>query len=153
LLSAKSAQLWLDGKLIGYLGELSPQGLKQFELRGATTVAEIQVAALMSAARLVPKYVPLPLQPATSRDVNLVVDERVRWADLAGAVRSSGKFLEELQYVETYRSPQLGAGKKSLLMTLTFRKPEGTLTSEEADQLRDQIVNACTAAYGAQLRA
>jgi phenylalanyl-tRNA synthetase beta chain len=153
LLSATSAELWLDGQLVGYLGELSAQGLKQFELRNATTVAEIKVAALMAAARLVPRYVPLPAQPATSRDVNLVVDERVRWAELAGTVRSSGKFLEELQYVETYRSPQIGAGKKSLLMTLTFRKPEGTLTSEEADQLRDQIVNACGAAYGAQLRA
>ena len=116
-------------------------------------MAELKVSALMSAARLVPKYVPLPALPATSRDVNLVVDERVRWADLAAAVRSSGKLLDELQYVETYRSQQLGAGKKSLLMTLTFRKPEGTLTSEEADRLRDQIVAACGTAFGAQLRA
>jgi phenylalanyl-tRNA synthetase beta subunit len=38
-------------------------------------------------------------------------------------------------------------------MTLTFRNPEGTLTSEEADALRDRIVAACGAAYGAQLRA
>ena len=108
----------------------------------------------MSAARLVPKYAPLPSQPATSRDVNLVVDDRIAWADLAATVREQGgELLEEMQYVETYRSPQLGTGKKSLLMTLTFRKPAGTLTSEEADQLRDKIVGACGTAFGAQLRA
>jgi phenylalanyl-tRNA synthetase beta chain len=154
LFSSRAAELWLKGELIGYLGEVSDDGLKRFELRGATTVAELKVAALMSAARLVPKYAPLPALPATSRDVNLVVDERVRWADVAGTVRRSGAFLEELQYVETYRNPQqLGPGKKSLLMTLIFRKPEGTLTNEEADQLRDRIVTACGSAFGAHLRA
>ena len=108
----------------------------------------------MSAARLVPNYEPLPTLPAMSRDVNLVVPESICWSDLAGTVRQhGGKLLEDLQYVETYRSPQLGQGKKSLLMTLTLRRPEGTLTSEEADALRDQIVAACGSAHGAQLRA
>ncbi len=155
LLSGRSAELWLADERIGYLGELSSEGLKRFELRGSTTVAEVKVSALHAAARLVPKYVPLPALPATSRDVNMVVEERIRWSDLAATVRQQGgQFLEALKYVETYRHPQqLGPGKKSLLMTLTFRKPEGTLTSEEADQLRDHIVAACGTALGAQLRA
>jgi phenylalanyl-tRNA synthetase beta chain len=154
LFSPRSAELWLSGSLIGYLGEVSSAGLKQFELRAASTVAELKVSALMSAARLVPKYAPLPAMPAISRDVNLVVDDSVRWIDLAKTVREhGGPLLEEMQYVETYRSPQLGAGKKSLLMTLAFRTPEGTLTNEEADRLRDQIVAACGSAFGAQLRA
>jgi len=70
------------------------------------------------------------------------------------ARQRGGKLLESLEYVETYRNPQqLGLGKKSLLMTLSFRKPDGTLTNEEADALRDQIVAVCHEQLGAQLRA
>ncbi len=153
--SPRSAELWLKGELIGYLGEVSDDGLKRFELRGPTTVAELKVAALMNAARLVPKYAPLPALPATSRDVNLVVDERIRWADVAGTVRrtaaSSSKSCSTWRPIAIRSSSD--AARRACLMTLTFRKPEGTLTNEEADQLRDQIVAACGSAFGAQLRA
>jgi phenylalanyl-tRNA synthetase beta chain len=154
LLSPRSAELWLGGELLGYLGEVSADGLKRFELRGKTTVAEIKVGLLNRLVRLVPQYHPLPTLPATSRDVNLVVDDAVRWSQVAAVVRKSGgTLLDGLEYVQTYRQPQqLGEGKKSLLMTLSLRKPSGTLTSEEADEVRDQIVAACSKELGAQLR-
>jgi phenylalanyl-tRNA synthetase beta chain len=154
LLSPRSAELWLGGELLGYLGEVSADGLKRFELRGKTTVAEIKIGLLHRLARLVPQYHALSTLPATSRDVNLVVDDAVRWSTVAEVVHASGgAALDELEYVQTYRNPQqLGEGKKSLLMTLSLRKPSGTLTSEEADQVRDRIVEACSQKLGAQLR-
>ena len=154
LLSPRSAELWLGGELLGYLGEVSADGLKRFELRGKTTVAEIKIGLLHRLARLVPQYHALSTLPATSRDVNLVVDDAVRWSTVAEVVHASGgAALDELEYVQTYRNPQqLGEGKKSLLMTLSLRKPSGTLTSEEADHVRDRIVEACSQKLGAQLR-
>jgi phenylalanyl-tRNA synthetase beta chain len=154
LLSPRSAELWLGGELLGYLGEVAADGLKRFELRGKTTVAEIKIGVLDRVAKLVPQYRPLPTLPATSRDVNLVVDDTVRWSAVATVVcKAGGGLLDGLQYVQTYRNPQqLGEGKKSLLMTLSLRKPSGTMTSEEADQVRDRIVAACSSQLGAQLR-
>ena len=149
-----SAELRLEGQTVGYLGQVASPALKQFELRGTTTVAEIKLSAWMQAARLVPQYSRLPPFPASSRDVNLVVDEAVRWSDVAETVRAQGgKQLETLNYVETYRSPQLGTGKKSLLLTISFRSEQGTLTNEEVDRLRDRIVAACSEKLGAVLRA
>jgi phenylalanyl-tRNA synthetase beta subunit len=90
-----------------------------------------------------------------ARDLNLVVNERVRWADLAGTVQAAGGGeLEAVEYRDTYRDPQrLGAKKKSQLFTITLRRKDGTLTSAEADRVRDQIVAACEKSHGAQLRA
>jgi phenylalanyl-tRNA synthetase beta chain len=155
LFTSRSAELWLAGELAGFLGEVSAEGLRRFELRGASTVAEIKLAALMGVARLVPRYSPLPAFPAVSRDVNLVVDEAVRWSAVSSAVREgAGPLLEDLQYVDTYRhAEQLGQGKKSLLLTMTLRNPQSTLTSEEADRIRDAAVSACQRSVGAQLRA
>jgi len=58
-----------------------------------------------------------------------------------------------LDYRDTYRDPQrLGADRKSLLMTLILRRHDRTLTSTEADAVRDAVVAACVAKHGAQLR-
>ena len=77
--------------------------------------------------------------PAVTRDLNLVVDESVRWADVAATVRSGGRALRRSR--SSFRTSiataeRLGAGKKSLLFTLTLRSREGTLTNDEADQIR-----------------
>jgi phenylalanyl-tRNA synthetase beta chain len=118
-------------------------------------VAEVKLAPLVAAADLTPRYVPQPPYPAVSRDLNLVVDEAVRWADVAATVRQhGGPDLENLEYRQTYRDPQrLGAGKKSLLLSIALRSKEGTLTSPQADAVRDRIVAACKQAHGAELRA
>lgn len=141
-------------QVIGLIGQLNPAGLKRFELRGKTTVAELRLEPLLSQARLVPQYAKLPAFPAIDRDLNLVVSETVRWAKLVAAVRAAaGPFLEQLSYRDTYRhAEQLGPGKKSFLFSLRFRDPQSTLTGEAVDATRDKIVAACADELGAALR-
>jgi phenylalanyl-tRNA synthetase beta chain len=138
----------------GYVGQLRAEALRQFDLRGPATVAEIRLAPLVAAADLVPRCVAQSAYPAVTRDLNLVVDEAVRWADVAATVRESGgRWFESLEYRDTYRDPErLGRGKKSLLFTIALRSAEGTLTSQQADEVRDRVVAACRAKHGAELR-
>ncbi|MFZ5833510.1 MAG: phenylalanine--tRNA ligase subunit beta [Planctomycetota bacterium] len=150
-----SCRLLMGGEMIGFVGSMTRAGLKQFGLRSPTVVAELKLAPLVAAANLVPKHAPLSNHPAVSRDLNLVVDERIRWADIAtSARRAGGACLESLAYLDTYRDPQrLGAGKKSLLLSISLRSAEATLTSGEADAIRDRIIEACGREHGAELRA
>lgn len=145
----------IRNELLGYLGEVSTAGLKTFELRGATTVAELSFSTLKAVSNLVPQYVPLPVYPAVSRDLNFVVDESVAWADVAHTVReTAGAEVEGLTFVDVYRDEQrLGKGKKSLLMTLTLRSPDTTLTNEQADAVRDRVAAAVKTKHGGELRA
>lgn len=149
----RSCQLLLDGKPLGFLGELTPAGLKQFELRAGTVAAEIDLRPLANSTHFVRKFSPLSPFPAMTRDLNLVVAEAVRWHDLAATVRrSGGEWVEAVEYRETYRDPQKdGADKKRLFFSLTLRSPERTLTSEEADSVRTQVVAACHSEWGAIL--
>ena len=151
----RACRLVLGGREIGLLGEVSAAGRKRFDLRGVATVAEVRLAALTEAAVLVPRYQRLPEHPAMERDLNLVVDEGVRWHDVAATVRGcGGPLLERLDLKgEPFRDEKkLGAGKKSLLITLSLRAADRTLTSVEADDLRSRIVEACRTAHGAALR-
>jgi phenylalanyl-tRNA synthetase beta chain len=115
----------------------------------------VNLALLVEAANLVPQYQPLPPYPAVTRDLNLVVDEAVRWADVAETVRANcGEYFENLEYRDAYRDAErLGAEKKSLLMTIVLRSKEGTMTNQQADDIRDRIVAACRREHGAELRA
>jgi phenylalanyl-tRNA synthetase beta chain len=141
--------------LLGYLGEVSASGLKTFELRGATTVAELRFSTLLQIARLVPCYAPLSVYPAVERDLNFVVEEAVLWADVARAVRTAASPLAEgLAFVDVYRDEaRLGKNRKSLLMKLILRSRDGTLTSEQADAACQRAIAAVRDQHGGELRA
>ena len=133
--------------LLGYLGEVSHAGLERFELRGDATVAEFKLSTLEQIAELIPKYRQPPVFPSVARDLNLVVDEGVLWDELSATVRrAAAPHAEDIEFQDVYRDAErLGAGKKSLLFTLTLRSPDGTL-NDEADQIRSRVVDACAAA-------
>jgi phenylalanyl-tRNA synthetase beta chain len=152
---ARQCRLRLGEHTLGYLGELSDAGRERFELRGRSTVAELDLDLLVTLAELVPTAKPLSPYPPVSRDLNIVVLESVRWGAVDELVRSAGgELLEAVEYQETYRDPQrLGEGRKSLLFSLQLRSCTGTLTNEQADATRDRIVALLAEQLGAELRA
>ena len=151
--SVKSSEFRVQGQCLGYIGELSADGLQQAGLRSPATVAEIRMPVLVELADLIPRYAEQSPYPAIERDLNLIVDESVRWASLAETVqRAVGECLESVRYQEIYRDPKKdGAGKKRLLFSITLRSRQRTLTNEQADQIRQQVVDACHQSHGAVL--
>ncbi len=149
----KSCELRLGENACGYLGEVTPEGLKLFGLRTPTTVAELRLGSLLDVAELIPQHRELSAYPAITHDLNLIVEDRVRWADVAATVRSSsGELLEGIEYCETYRDPKKdGPDKRRLLFSITLRSDERTLTREEAEAAREKIVSACEKQHGAVL--
>ncbi len=141
----QQCRLELGNQVLGYLGEVNSRGLKQFGLRAATTILEMDLKVLAAAADLVPQQHPLSEYPAIARDLNLIVDESLQWAPLEATVRqAAGPLLESLEFQEVYRDPKKdGAAKKRMLFSITLRSSERTLTNEEADAIRNQVVAAC----------
>jgi phenylalanyl-tRNA synthetase beta chain len=141
----KTVEVTADGAKLGVLGVVSTEGRKLFGLRGPASVFEINISALERLARLVPQHRKQSPFPAVTRDVNLIIDEVARWADLEATILSAaGGQLESVRYLDTYRDPAKdGPGKKRLLFSMSLRSPERTLTGEEVDQVRDRVVEAC----------
>ncbi|MGD9648358.1 MAG: phenylalanine--tRNA ligase subunit beta, partial [Pirellulales bacterium] len=150
----RGVELLLAGERLGFLGELSATGRKQFDLRDRASVAELAIDRLLATAVLVPKSQPISQFPSIERDLNLVVADNVRWADVERVVReAAGALLARLEYRDTYRDAErLGAGRKSLLLSIELRDAQGTLTGAQADEVRDRIVTACRRELAAELR-
>jgi phenylalanyl-tRNA synthetase beta chain len=149
----KCCRMQLGENQLGFLGEVSAGARKQFGLRSATVCAELSLEAVADTANLIPQYHRQSPYPSIARDLNLIVDEQVRWAKLVAAVHAAaGKDLEDVTYQETYRDTKKdGTGKKRMLFSISIRSSQRTLTSEEADAIRDRIVTACTERFGAKL--
>jgi len=155
LAQGTGVELWLNGEPFGYLGVLSAQAQKKADIRQEMVVAELNFESLVHAAVLVPQFSPVSMYPSVQYDLNLIVDEKVRWGNLADTVRSvTGDMLEQLEYCETYRDYQKdGHGRKRLLFSLRLRSLTRTLTGDEADQIRRSVLAACEQHHGAQLLA
>ncbi len=91
--------------------------------------------------------------PAVRQDIAVAVGEDVEVGALVDAAHdAAGDLLREACVFDVYRGDQIGAGRKSVAIHLTFQSPERTLTEEEASAVRDQIVAALVERFGAELR-
>ena len=95
----------------------------------------------------------IPRFPAIERDLSIVVDEEISWADIEAAVDEKGvNELEEIRFVGIYRGKGIEEGQKSVTISLRFRDEEGTLTHQQGDGFEAEILENLTKATGAVLR-
>lgn len=139
---------------IGVVGEVAHKDLDAFSLPEPVAAAELRLDLLTFAIGCQRRLERPPEFPAVSRDINLVVAEGVPWGDLERAIRSAAVgLLEDCRVAEIWRdSERLGAGMKSLVVSLTLRSRSGTLTGDEAAQAVAGIVAECGRRCQATLR-
>lgn len=153
LRAGQAALLKLDGQVLGHLGAVDPGYADRLGLRTPGTAAELDFDLLTSRAVLVPQAAELPAYPAVTRDLSLVVDRTLPWADLADAARSAaGSTLEAVSFLDTFEGGSIPAGRHSVHFGMQFRHPERTLTGEEVDRAVNAVVEACQGRFAAALR-
>jgi phenylalanyl-tRNA synthetase beta chain len=102
----------------------------------------------------VPQLHRLPRFPAVRRDVSLVLPESTAYENVEAVVHSvHPQDLEAVDYVTTYRGKPLESGVKSVTITLVFRSPTTTLTSEAVESSVQRVIGAAKEKLGATLRA
>ncbi len=149
------AQIIVDSIPIGVAGVISQAVKDKFDFKNVTPCAgELDFEALSALQTGPVKVKSIPKFPAIERDLSIVVDEQVRWADIAAAVnKKSPDELEDIRFVGIYHGKGIPSGKKSLTLTLRFRDQDGTLTHETVDRFQANILKSLAKSTGAQLRA
>ena len=149
----RAAEIKLGGSRLGIIGEVAASGLERFGLRNPCAAAELSFDLLQDRAILVPRNRPLPAFPAVTRDLSLVVETALPWAELASvATAAAGTTLEALDYLDVFSGGDLPPGRHSVHFAMRFRDPARTLTGEEVDRAVGSIIEACRSRFGAALR-
>ena len=153
----RSAQLLIEGRPVGWFGQLHPLQAEALDCPEATHLFELELAPLLTAAtrrnRFQPGFAPYATVPASERDLALVVATSVSCGQLLAAIRKAGKpLLEQADLLDRYEGPQVAAGSCSQAFRLRYRDAKRTLTEAEVEQAHQAVRSALESQFKAQLR-
>ena len=146
----RSAQIKLNDQAVGWIGELHPQWVQQYDFPLAPVWFEVDMAALLQSK--VPNAGELSKFPPVRRDLAVVVDENVTVQHLLAAMQiDQTPFVVEIALFDVYRGKGVEIGKKSLAFRVLLQDTQKTLTDIEVEQSMLRLV-AVLQQNGAQLR-
>jgi phenylalanyl-tRNA synthetase beta chain len=136
---------------VGFLGELHPLVARSWDLE-RTAVFSVDLGKLAAAAPPLVSYRPFPAVPALRQDLAVTLPESVSAAEVLRRVRAAaGEMLEHVNVFDVYTGGQVGEGRRSLALALSFQVRDRTLTDEDVAPVRERIV-AALAELGGELR-
>ena len=138
----------------GAVGMLDPEVASSFGIALPVAAAEISLQPLLAPYPPSVSVKASPVHPAVDRDLSVLVAESVTWHQIEACVSRCGMpHFERVDFVGTYRGPQVGNGRKSLTLRLMFRADDRTLRREEVDEAMRPLLPALAAAVGGEVRA
>jgi phenylalanyl-tRNA synthetase beta chain len=128
--------------VIGCAGRVRPELIDAPAWAAPVWGLEVELSAVVP-RRDERRYRPLPVHPATERDVALLVPERTPAAAVEAVVRREGDdLLEAVELFDLYRGAGVPVGVRSVAFRLRFRAPDRTLTDAEADARLGRVLQA-----------
>ncbi|HGO1650549.1 TPA: phenylalanine--tRNA ligase subunit beta [Staphylococcus aureus] len=147
----RTAEILLENKIVGFIGELHPTLAADNDLK-RTYVFELNFDALMSVSVGYINYQPIPRFPGMSRDIALEVDQNISAADLLSTIHAhGGNILKDTLVFDVYQGEHLEKGKKSIAIRLNYLDTEETLTDERVSKVQAEI-EAALIEQGAVIR-
>lgn len=143
-----------SGKLLGTFGTVSTELIKRFDIEQPVYFAELLWDALMSeSARYKLEARDLPRFPEVKRDLALLLDKAVSFAEIESLARGcEKKLLRRVELFDVYEGKNLPAGKKSYAVSFFLRNDEKTLNDKQIEAIMAKIRTTLEQKLGAQLR-
>ena len=150
----KSANIIFQNKVIGVMGELHPNQIEKYDLGKANAVVlEMDLEALLEAKVSETKMSPISRFPSVSRDLAFVLDANVSAGDVIKTIKTVGRGLvNNCEVFDVYQGTGIAEGKKSMALSVTYRKDDGTLTDREISDIEDKIKFELSRSYKAEIR-
>lgn len=140
----------LDDVVVGYMGLLSVKTMNDAKIkRTNVAIFELDSNMFVPLESRTNKFKHIPVLPSVEKDLSLIVDENITWAEMTKYIRSKAS---SIKFIEEYRGNQIPEGKKSIMLRITFDSGDTTLTSEEINTKLDAIIRTLNKMCGAVLR-
>lgn len=149
-------KLWINitarGEVIGDMGLVSLKAARDAGIkRNLAVLFELDVEKLTPLASRQNTFTHLPAYPLVDFDLSVAFDEKVTWAEIF-AVASKVELVKDVRFIDEYRGPQAGEGKKSVSFRTRICSNEGTLTSEKIETITKQMIKKMSKKFGGDVR-
>ncbi len=135
----RSATIMINGRPIGYIGEIHPKVARTFRLSQRCYVAELLLEALVGGREIT--YTPLPRFPGSSRDLSLVAPLGLSHGEILNTIQElAPPQLKEVRLIDLYTGPPIEESKRGLTYSLFYRADDRTLTDDEVEEAHGRLV-------------
>ncbi len=143
-----------DGKLIADLGLVRKNIAKEFGVKQDVFFADVKIQSLFDFVQnYQTKYTELPKFPSVKRDLALLLDLNVTYADLYNvSYQTERNLLKEVDLFDVYEGKNLPDGKKSYAVSFVLRDDNATLNEKQIEKVMSKLQNAFETQFGAELR-
>ncbi|HJN33996.1 MAG TPA: phenylalanine--tRNA ligase subunit beta, partial [Prochlorococcus sp.] len=153
----RSAELFVEGKLLGYFGQLYPALSERLDLPEATYLFALDLQCIIQAAtrsnRWTPIFRPFPTVPAMELDLAVIVSRECSCSDLMQAIRKAGKpLLESVELIDRFEGGQLDHDSCSQAFRLRYRSKDSTLSEDRVNPIHEKVRQALVKQFSAELR-
>ncbi len=142
------------GKLdLGFIGQIHPEVGDNYNLKTEAYVAVLNMEVITMLTNFDRKYEGIAKFPASTRDLSMVMDKGLFVGQIEHVIKkNAGKILESCELFDVYEGEQVGAGRKSVAFSLSFRAKDRNLESAEVDKAIEKVLDALRE-MGIELRA
>jgi phenylalanyl-tRNA synthetase beta chain len=147
----RAAEVLVDGKAIGVVGELHPLWVQKYELGTAAAVFELDLDAVLK--QPLPSYREISRYPTVIRDLALVVDQEMSAESLRACLAAAAPaFVREVILFDLYQGKGVDPEKKSLAFRVVMQDTEKTLSDGEVEAAITKMIEAAASKFAAKLR-
>ena len=142
------------GKLLATVGIVSKKLTKAFDIDNEVYYADINWKNMLQAIKSVKvSYTELSKFPSVKRDLALLLDKNVQFADIERiAYECERKLLKAVELFDVYEGKNLESGKKSYAISFILQDEERTLNDKQIDKIMSKLIASYEKQLGAKLR-
>jgi phenylalanyl-tRNA synthetase beta chain len=149
----KASKVVLGQEVLGVLGEIHPDVLGHYEVRGKGYLFEMDFSKMVKWAGEERRFQPLPKFPAVYRDLSVVVDQAVEAESVMETIRTFRQpYVEEVNLFDIYQEPPIPEGKRGISYRIRYQANDRTLTDEEVNQTHEKILSRLKEVFQLDLR-
>ena len=147
----QTAEIYLDGRVIGYMGAAHPDVERALDIQGPVYLYELLLLPLLNAS--VPAFQAISKFPGIRRDISIEVNQGYSWQSVEDCIRRAApNALKEVRLFDVYTGKGVTSGRKSFAIGLILQEISRTLTDEEIESAVGGILKSLQDQLGASLR-
>ncbi|MDH3519053.1 MAG: phenylalanine--tRNA ligase subunit beta [Myxococcales bacterium] len=148
-----TAELWVEGQVVGAVGELHPAVANRFEIAVPCAVLEIDLHAFPEARGRAAQFREVSKEPSVRRDVAVLVDREQASGEILEEIgKVGGSALVSVEIFDRYEGKGIPEGRVSLAFRMVFQRPDRTLTDAEVSKVTTRVIRVLKERFGAELR-
>lgn len=137
----RQANIIYDNVVIGYLGEIHPQVLDNYDIATKVYVGVLDMPEVIDRATFDVKYEGIAKYPAVTRDISMLVKKEILAGQIEEVIRKcGGNILESLKLFDIYEGAQIKEGFKSMAYSISFRAKDRTLEEKDITDVMNKIL-------------